>query len=45
METLSYEEWLEQVPASIKSDPLWNFRVHPKTLLLADLAWEDTGGW
>jgi four helix bundle protein len=43
METLSYEEWLEQVPESIKSDPLWNFHVYPKTVLLADLAWEDAG--
>ncbi len=38
----SYEEWVEQVPASIKRDPLWGFQVYPKALFLADLAWEDT---
>ncbi len=43
MGRFSYEEWLEQVPESIKKDPLWNFQVYPKALLLADLAWEDTG--
>ncbi|HFD38913.1 MAG TPA: four helix bundle protein [Anaerolineae bacterium] len=43
MGAFSYEEWLAQVPESIKKDPLWNFQVYPKALLLADLAWEDTG--
>jgi four helix bundle protein len=38
----SYEEWVEQVPESIKRDPLWEFQVYPKALFLADLAWEDT---
>jgi four helix bundle protein len=33
---------LEQVPESIKRDPLWNFQVYPKALLLSDLVWEDT---
>jgi four helix bundle protein len=37
-----YEEWLAQVPESIRRDPLWNFDVYPKALLLADLVWEDT---
>jgi four helix bundle protein len=41
----NYEEWMAQVPESIKRDPLWNFQVYPKTLFLADLAWEDTSGW
>ncbi len=41
----NYEDWIAQVPESIKRDPLWNFQVYPKTLFLADLAWEDTGGW
>ena len=30
------------MPESIRQDPLWNFQVYPKTLLLSDLAWEDT---
>ncbi len=41
----SYEEWMMQVPESMKKDPLWNFQVYPKALFLADLAWEDTGKW
>jgi len=39
---LNYEEWLEQVPESIKQDPLWNFQIYPRALLLSDLVWEDT---
>lgn len=38
----SYDEWVEQVPSSIRQDPLWEFQVYPKALFLADLAWEDT---
>ena len=38
----NYEEWLAQVPGSIKQDPLWDFQVYPKALLLSDLALEDT---
>jgi len=30
------------VPESIKQDPLWDFQVYPKALLLSDLAWDDT---
>ena len=40
---MTYEEWIKQVPENIKNDPLWNFEVYPKALLLADLAWEDCG--
>jgi four helix bundle protein len=39
---LNYAEWLAGVPESIRRDPLWNFQVYPKVLLLSDLAWEDT---
>ena len=38
---LSFEEWVAQVPESLKRDPLWNFKVYPKALFLYDLAWED----
>ncbi len=38
---LSFEEWVTQVPESLKRDPLWNFQVYPKALHLYDLAWED----
>jgi len=40
--TLNYDEWLAQVPESIKRDPLWSFQVYPKALMLSDLVWEDT---
>jgi len=40
-ELRSSEEWVAQVPESLKQDPLWNFQVYPKTLYLYDLAWED----
>ena len=40
---MTYDEWLLQVPDSVKNDPLWKFEVYPKALLLADLAWEDCG--
>ena len=40
---MDYDAWTAQVPKSIKNDPLWNFNVYPKALLLADLAWEDCG--
>jgi len=43
MATSDYEEWLAQVPVSMKRDPLWNFQIYPKALFLSDLAWEDTG--
>lgn len=42
MRWASHEEWVEQVPASMRRDPLWGFQVYPKALFLADLMWEDT---
>ncbi|TEU14481.1 MAG: four helix bundle protein [Anaerolineales bacterium] len=42
MGVFNYEEWLARVPESIKQDPLWDFQVYPKALLLSDLTWEDT---
>ena len=39
---MRYEEWLAQVPDSLKNDPIWQFKAYPKALLLYDLAWEDT---
>ena len=38
---MDYEEWLASVPANLKQDPLWEFEVYPKAILLYDLAWED----
>jgi four helix bundle protein len=37
----NFEEWLLQVPASIKSDSLWEFITYRHALFLADLAWFD----
>ncbi len=42
MGDFNYEEWLAQVPKSIKQDPLWSFQVYPKAFLLSDVAWKDT---
>ncbi|NUM68406.1 four helix bundle protein [candidate division KSB1 bacterium] len=38
---MTYEEWLANVPDSIKKDRLWEFPAYQKALLLYDLAWED----
>ena len=38
---MKYEEWVAQVPESLKNDSLWKFEAYPKALLLFDLAWED----
>ena len=38
---MRHEEWLAQVPDSLKKDPIWQFKAYPKALLLCDLAWED----
>ena len=37
MTTFEYEEWLAQVPESIKQDPLWNFKVYPIDEIIAAL--------
>jgi four helix bundle protein len=37
----NYEEWVEQVPQSLKSDPLWVFEAYRSALFFADLAWHD----
>jgi four helix bundle protein len=37
-----YEEWVIQVPNSIKNDSLWEFVTYRYALFLADLAWFDT---
>jgi len=33
---MRYEEWLAQVPDSLKGDPIWKFEAYPKALLLYD---------
>lgn len=38
---LNFEAWKGTVHTSIRNDPLWNFQVYPKTLLIYNLVWED----
>lgn len=38
---MNYEEWLAQVPDSLRNDPVWKFVAYPKSLLLFDLVWKD----
>lgn len=35
------EVWLNQVPDSVKNDPLWKLEVYRDALLLFDLIWHD----
>ena len=39
---MRYEEWLAQVPESLKGDPIWRIEAYPKALLRFDLVWEDS---
>jgi four helix bundle protein len=38
-----YEEWVQQVPESLRNDPIWKFAAYPKALFLFELAWDDSG--
>jgi four helix bundle protein len=38
---MKYQEWLAQVPAEIRDDPLWKSEVYRLALFLGDLAWHD----
>ena len=38
---MTHQEWLANVPDSIKNDRLWEFSAYQKALLLYDLMWED----
>ena len=38
-----YEEWVKQVPESLRRDPVWKFAAYPKALFLFELAWDDSG--
>ena len=42
---MSYEEWEANVPAAIKSGPVWRFYGYRKALFLYDLVWEDCQWW
>ncbi|MGB8646107.1 MAG: four helix bundle protein [Anaerolineae bacterium] len=37
----TFEEWQQTVPTKIKSGPLWNFGVYPKSSFLYELVWCD----
>lgn len=38
---LSFEEWVETVPDSLSSDPLWKSRYYQLAMFLYDLVWTD----
>jgi len=38
---VTYEEWEQGLPESVKGDPVWQFFAYRKALFLFDLAWED----
>lgn len=38
---LSFEDWQETVPASLRSDPLWKSKYYRLAMYLYDLVWLD----
>lgn len=38
---MTFEEWLESVPAELTGDPLWRMEVYRLAMFAADLAWHD----
>jgi four helix bundle protein len=40
---MNYDDWLADVPDTIKHDPLWQTAVYRQGLFLGDLAWYDAG--
>lgn len=40
---MTFESWKEQVPNSIRDDPLWGMRVYRVSLFASDVCWRDAG--
>ena len=40
---MTFESWKEQVPESIRNDPLWGMRVYRVSLFASDVCWRDAG--
>ncbi len=40
---MTFESWKEQVPDSIRDDPLWGMRVYQLSLFASDVSWRDAG--
>ena len=38
---MTYEEWLQSVPAELMGDPLWRMKVYRLAVFAGDLAWQD----
>jgi four helix bundle protein len=38
---VTYEEWLQSVPAELSGDPLWQMKVYKLAVFAGDLAWQD----
>jgi hypothetical protein len=36
-----FQDWVQRVPGSVTSDPLWKIRAYQLALFLADIAWSD----
>lgn len=36
-----FQDWVQRVPESVTSDPLWKIRAYQLALFLADIAWSD----
>jgi hypothetical protein len=41
--SMNFDDWLADVPDTIKQDPLWQTAVYRQSLFLGDLAWYDAG--
>ena len=39
---MEFEEWVENAPVQMKSDPLWNSKYYQLGMYLYDLVWEDS---
>ena len=40
---MTFESWKEEVPDSIRDDPLWGMRVYRVSLFASDVCWRDAG--
>ena len=38
---MTYEDWVDAVPANITGDPLWKIEAYRLALFIADLGWHD----
>jgi four helix bundle protein len=41
--SMTFNSWKEEVPDSIRDDPLWGMRVYRVSLFASDVCWRDAG--